>query len=146
MRPLIAAGVALGLAAGLAACGDPEQGYCDAVTKDQTQLTAMISSSSPDALITDLPLLESLAAKSPEDLTDEWQTFLNAITGLRDALGRAGLKTSEFKGNGIPSSVQGQRRRDLIAAADTLSSQAVVDAANGIETEARDVCHVNLGL
>lgn len=145
LKPVAAAVLSLGLAAGLAACGDPNQSYCSAISKDQARLSEMINSSTPDALITDLPLLESLAAKSPDDLTDEWQTFLNAIKGLRDALKGAGLSASDVKG-GLPVSVQGQQRRTLIAAADTLSSHDVVDAANGIETQARDVCTVNLGL
>ncbi|MGI9156033.1 MAG: hypothetical protein ACR2FG_05270 [Marmoricola sp.] len=144
-HPVAAAVLALVLAAGLGACGDPNQSYCSAITKDQARLGEMVNSSTPDALVTDLPLLESLAAKSPDDLTDEWQTFLNAIKGLRDALKSAGLKASDVKG-GLPTSVQGQQRRTLIAAADTLSSHDVVDAANGIETQARDVCKVNLGL
>lgn len=146
MRRLAGAVLAIALAVTLSGCGDPEKNYCKAVTRDQAKLSAMISSSTLDALITDLPLLRSLAAKAPADLTDEWQTFVNAIEGLRDALHNAGVKPSEIKGGDMPAEVQGADRRTIVAAADTLSSTEVVSAANGIETQARDVCKVNLGL
>jgi hypothetical protein len=134
------------LAVGLGACGNAREDYCKAVTKDQAKLSAMINSTTIDALITDLPLLKSLAANAPDDLTDEWQTFVNGVEGLRDALHRAGLTPADFKGGQMPAEVQGQERRNVIAAANTLSSPDVVSAANGIETQARDVCKVNLGV
>jgi hypothetical protein len=137
--------LALVLMVSLGACGNAQQDYCKAVSKDQTRLSAMINSTSVDALITNLPLLKSLAAAAPDDLTDEWQTFINAIEGLRDAVKSAGLSPGDVKG-GVPAKVQGEKRRDIIAAADTLSSTEVVSAATGIETQARDVCKVNLGL
>ncbi|MEP6814927.1 MAG: hypothetical protein ABI873_05205 [Marmoricola sp.] len=134
------------LAISLGACGSARVDYCNAVTRDQTKLSEMINSSTLDSLITDLPLLTSLAGKAPPDLTDEWQSFINAIEGLRDALTSAGLKPADFTGGSMPDSVQGQERRNIIAAANTLTSAEVVSAANGIETQARDVCKVNLGL
>ncbi len=146
MRRLVIAGVSLSLAVTLNGCGNPREDYCKAITADQVQLSAMINSSGADSLITNLPLLRSLAAKAPADLTDEWQTFINAIQGLRDALSQAHLRPGAFQGGKMPDSVQGQQRRDIIAAANTLSSTDVVSAANGIETQARDVCKVNLGL
>lgn len=146
MRRLVVLFLTLVLALTLGACGDTRENYCKAVKGDQVKLSAMINSSSLDALLTGLPLLKSLAGRAPDDLTDEWQTFINAIEGLRDALTKAGVKPSDFKGGSIPASVQGQERRNVIAAANTLSSDEVVSAANGIETQARDVCKVNLGL
>lgn len=144
MRRLVGPVVALVMAATLGGCG--REDYCDAITRDQAKLSAMINSQSLDALITDLPLLKSLATKAPDDLTDEWQTFLNAIEGLRDALHVAGLQPSDFRDGRMPASVTGEGRRNVIAAANTLSSDEVVSAAGGIETQARDVCKVNLGL
>lgn len=134
------------LLATLSGCGDPGQDYCEALRKDQSQLDQMIGSTSVGALLTQVPLLQSLVDKAPGDLTDEWQTFLNVVEGLRDALKKAGLTASDFKGGKIPDSVQGAERRSLIGAADELGSDEAVDAARGIETQARDVCKVNLGV
>lgn len=127
-------------------CGDPGQDYCDALRKDQSQLDEMIGSTSVGALLSQLPLLRRLAEKAPDDLTDEWQRFLNAVESLHDALRNAGLSASDFKGGKVPDAVQGEERRSLIGAADELSSAEVVDAAQGIEAQARDVCKVNLGV
>jgi hypothetical protein len=146
VKRLAVAGVALALAATLGGCGSPEENYCKAITRDQAKLSAMINSSAKDSLITNLPLLKSLAAEAPDDLTDEWQTFVNAIEGLRDALHNAGVEPADFTDDKIPASVGSQQRRTILAADDTLGSAEVVSSADGIETQARDVCKVNLGL
>ena len=91
-------------------------------------------------------MFRDLADAAPDDLTDEWQTFVNALEGLRDALRDAGVKPSEFRHGRIPASVTGDDRQSIVAAADTLSSAPVVSAVSGIETQGRDVCKVNLGL
>ena len=50
----------------------------------------MIDSTSPTALLDHLPMLRDLADQAPEDLADEWQTFLDALEGLDEALKDAG--------------------------------------------------------
>lgn len=146
MRRFSAAVLVLVLGMSLAACGDPEKKYCDALQADQVKIDDIINSSSGAALLNGLPVLTGLAAKAPADLTDEWQTFVNAVEGLRDALKAAGVSASDFTGGKIPASVTGDKRQNLVAAADTLSSDDVVSAVDGIETQARDVCKLNLGL
>ncbi|HEY5419745.1 MAG TPA: hypothetical protein VIL10_03335 [Marmoricola sp.] len=146
MRRLAAPALTLALVSTLCGCGDQEETYCDALRQDRTRIDEIISSSGGDALLAGLPVFRDLADEAPDDLTDEWQTFVNALEGLQDALRDAGVKPSQFRGGRIPTSVTGDDRRSIIAAADTLSSAPVVSAVSGIETQGRDVCKVNLGL
>jgi hypothetical protein len=146
VRRAAAAVLVLVLATTLAGCGDPQKTYCDALRADQVKIDDIINSRSGGALLTGLPVLTGLADKAPDDLTDEWQTFVNAVEGLRDALKAAGVSASAFTGGRIPASVTGEKRQNIVAAADTLSSDDVVNAVTGIESQARDVCKVNLGL
>lgn len=129
----------------LAGCGDRREAYCEQLRKDQSALGEIIGSSTPGALITGLPTLEQVGAKAPPDLTDEWQTFLNAVQGLSDALDDAGLQPSQVRG-GLPKTLSAADRSAVSGAASVLTSEDVVAAADGIETQARDVCKVNLGL
>ena len=145
MKVLAVAVAALLLCPALSGCASQREKYCSALRDDQRQLSAILSSSDPGGLITGLPTLEQLGAKAPDDLTDEWQTFLNAVKGLRDALADADVKPSEYK-DGLPASVIGAKRQAVVGAADTLASADVLDAANGIETQARDVCSLDIGL
>ena len=146
MRRLAATVLTLALSVTLCGCGDQEEQYCDALRKDRTRIDEIINASGGDALLEGLPVFRDLADEAPDDLTDEWQTFLNALEGLQDALRDAGVKPSEFRDGKIPASVTGDDRRTIAAAADTLSSPPVVSAVSGIETQGRDVCKVNLGL
>lgn len=146
MRRLTAIAVSLVLAGALAGCGDPIKGYCSALTKDQPQIADMISDTSSDALVTHLPLLKSLGAKAPDDLSDEWQTFLGAVEGLSDALKSAGIKPSAFANGDKPTGLSAAKLKAIIGAADQLSSDDVVNAANGIDQEAKDVCQIDLGV
>jgi hypothetical protein len=105
----------------------------------------MLNSHSNDAIFRTLPVLQELEGAAPDDLTDEWQTYVNAVLGLRDALKAANVAPSDFVHGKVPASVTGQKKQDIIAAADALSSEDLVSAVTGIETQARDVCKVNLG-
>ena len=146
MRRIAAAALALALTATLAGCGNSEEKYCDALRKDRVQIDEMTNDTSSDALLDGLPLFQDLADQAPDDLTDEWQTFVNALEGLKDALDAADVKGSDFRDGKIPASVTGEKRQSIVAAADNLASSDVVSAVNGIETQGRDVCKVNLGL
>lgn len=152
MSPRLLAGVLvlLALASG---CGNPThlltggndvQDYCSALKGDQKQFAEMMES--PSALVSSLPMLDDLADKAPDDLTDEWQTFTTAVKGLRDALHDAGVKPSEYVDGKAPAGLGVADIKAISDAADELSSQATVDAANGIDDQARDVCKLNLGI
>ncbi|ROR91250.1 hypothetical protein [Nocardioides aurantiacus] len=135
------------LALPLAGCGEPTtEDYCAQLRLDREQLSAMVSASSPTALLDNLELLQGLGEKAPSDLTDEWQTFLGALEDLDRALRSADVSAEDFQGGEPPAGLSPSERRDVVAAADQIRSEEVVSAASGIEQQGRDVCKVNLGL
>ena len=145
-RP-VAAGAVLALLAGLSGCGqDPIDAYCSDLSAHQKQLSTMLDSTSPDALFSHLALLKQLAQKSPSDLQDEWQTFLDAVDDLQAALKHAGVKPSQFTAGKPPAGLSAADEKAIVEAADELSSDDAVNAAAGIQQEATDVCKINLGL
>lgn len=131
----------------LTGCGSSSvDGYCAQLQTDRTKIADMVSAGTPSALLGNLPLLHDLADQAPEDVADEWQTFLGALDGLDKALDRADVRPSDFKDGQPPASLSAADRASIVGAADQVSSDDVVQAANGIEQQARDVCKVNLGL
>jgi hypothetical protein len=106
----------------------------------------MIGSDSPSALLGGLPTLRDLADQAPEDLKDEWQTFLDALDGLAGAIKDAGVKPSDFKGGRPPKGLTEKEQQAISEAANQIGTDDVVQASAGIEQQARDVCKVNLGL
>lgn len=131
----------------LTACGSSSvDGYCAQLQTDRTKIADMITADTPSALLGNLPLLHDLADQAPEDVADEWQTFLGALDALDKALGRADVKASDFKDGKPPATLSAADRASIAGAVQQVSSDDVVTAANGIEQQARDVCKVNLGL
>jgi hypothetical protein len=118
--------------AGVAGCGGGEgtEGYCDAVREQAGELRRLSGSAgeSADADLVQrlLVVFDGLAEQAPDDVADEWTTFVFAWRDLDDALER-------------------DDERAVEAAAGNLTEQRVVDAAAGIERHARDVCGVDLG-
>lgn len=146
MRGWVSA-VALGLLVPLAGCGDPVQNYCSAVQEHRKEIADMVSSESgPEALMKHLPMLRDLADKAPDDLSDEWQTFLNAVENLDDALRRADLKPGDFNNGQAPAGTSPGDVKAVQDAAAQLADPDVVQAASGISQQATDVCKVNFGL
>ncbi len=143
-------GVAAGLASGalvltglLAGCGSSEDDYCAALKQQQS---IFADDGTGVSLLVHLADLEDVAAKAPDDLTDEWQTALTALQGLRDAIVAAGVEPVDFVDGKPPSSVSGADQRRIAAAASRVSEQGVVEAINGIDQQAKDVCKLQLGL
>ncbi|WP_310963302.1 hypothetical protein [Nocardioides terrisoli] len=155
MRTASAAGLVTLVALTATGCGnpvhlftgdDPVATYCAAVRHDRRAFANLLAVGSPTALIRDLPMLQALAAKAPDDIADDWQVFLTAVEGLRDALRGAGVAPGAYVDGKPPAGLDRAARRSIAQAADALSSQATVDAAGTVEQEARDVCKVNLGM
>ncbi len=149
MRPTAGRALAvLVLALPVAACGgEPSvEDYCEQLASDRQELADLVSSGSPTALLAGLDLLEELGAQAPRDLRDEWDTLTGALRGLQDALDEAGVAASDFEDGKPPEGLAPADREDVAEAAQRVRAPDVVEAASGIETQARDVCKVNLGL
>jgi hypothetical protein len=142
----LAPAVVVTLLLALAGCGDPIEDYCSQLKQDRKQFAEMLDSSSSSALLGNLPMLRDLAEKSPDDLADDWQTYLSAVEGLDDAIKDAGAKPSDFDGGKPPAGLSKADQKAIAEAASQITTQDVIDAASNIEQEARDVCKVNLGL
>jgi hypothetical protein len=146
VRRLFAAIVASTLALTLAGCGDQENTYCAALTADQEKFAALQDDTTGVGLLDQLPMLRRLADKAPDDLDDEWQTFLGALDAFADTLSSAGVKPDDFVDGKPPVGLSADVRSRIAAGANELASTDVVAAANGIEQQAKDVCKLQLGL
>jgi hypothetical protein len=128
----------------LGGCGDPTQAYCGSVADHRQQLAQIFNSGSPTALIDNLTLLKDVAGRAPADLTDEWQTFINAVENLDQAIHDADVSPSSFHHGRPPQGLSRAARRQIADAASQLASPQVVSAADGIVQQARDVCHLDI--
>jgi hypothetical protein len=128
------------------ACGDPEKNYCQALSADQDTFAEMQDDTSGLGLLKQRSMLHTLADKAPDDLDDEWQTFLGAIDAFAKTLADAGTKPGDFVNGKPPAGLSAAERTRIANAASELSSSDVVEAASGIEQQAKDVCKLQLGL
>jgi hypothetical protein len=145
-RRLLTALAAVVLALSLQACGDQEKSYCSALSSDQKTFAEMQEDSTGVGLLTRRTMLHSLADKAPDDLTDEWQTFLGALDAFATTLHDVGVKPTEFVDGQPPARLSAADRARVAQGASELSDADVVEAANGIEQQAKDVCKLQLGL
>ena len=144
MRRPLALLVASTLLLGATACSetadDRRAAYCAQVKKDSTTLSKDVAEGGPGAFVEVLPTLERLAKKAPSDLKDEWQTLLNALTGLQDALDATGLEPGDIKGGKLPRDLSRADKKLVREAASVLTTPEVVAATQGIEQHALDIC------
>jgi hypothetical protein len=148
MRPPRSAALILvaALALGLQGCGDSEKAYCRALKADQKTFAEMQEDTSGLGLLDKRSTLQALADKAPDDLDDEWQTFLGAIDAFAGTLHDAGVKPGDFVNGKPPAGLSAADRTRIANAATELSSSDVVEAASNIEQQAKDVCKLQLGL
>jgi hypothetical protein len=145
----VVAGVTLLLSVTLAACSDPEKDYCEEFLDSRQQLSDLAGqqaqageqgSGGVDVITPTLEAFEELRQLAPEELQDEWDTLVFAYRDLADALERAGVDPADYQGGEAPEDVTPQVRRELARVAGKLDAPRVVEAANGVEGHAAQVC------
>ena len=133
---------------GLVSCGDdddPFAAYCKEVKAQQTALSEDLAGGET-GLIDALPEFEKLAAKSPDDLQDEWHTVTSRIGALVDALEGAGVDPATYDRKEPPAGLSDADRDAIDAAARAMAKPEMVQALAGVEQQARDVCRTPLTL
>jgi hypothetical protein len=134
------------LAAGLSGCADQKEKYCDAVKDHQQELGEVLGEEGPTALLKALPIFRDLADEAPQDIRDEWRTFIAALEGLESALEDAGVDPATYDRDNPPADLSQAQQDKIDAAALELVSPQTETAFEGIQQQARDVCHTTLQL
>lgn len=138
------------LLGGLTACGGDEDAvggeYADYCAKAKQYQEIFADDGTGLSLVNNLTKLKRLADLAPEDMKDEWQTFLAGLEGLDAAIRAVGLKPTDFHDAEPPLGIADTERALIATAADRLAQDDVVSAATGIEQQAKDVCKLQLGL
>ncbi len=146
-RPAAAlAGVVL-LGAALAGCAGDTESYCSALSEQKEELQRLSEEAGEpgeDLMGSSLGVFEELRDEAPDDIVDEWDTFVRAWRGLTEAVDDAGIDVSDFDPENRPDGV-GEDEYDAVKqAAGQLRTPRVVEAAAGLEQHALDVCKVDL--
>jgi hypothetical protein len=128
------------------ACGDKEKGYCAAMSADQKLFAEMQDDPTGLGLLAHRSTLHDLGDRAPDDLRDEWQTFLGALDAFAKTLDQAGVQPGAFVDGRPPADLSAAERTRIAHAASELAAPDVVEAADGIEQQAKDVCKLQLGL
>lgn len=134
----------LGLAPGLTACGGDD--YCGAVKEHQAELTDVTASGSPAALLEALPIFRDLRDQATDDIRDDWNALLGPLEDLDAALRAADVDPASYDGKRVPADVTDAQRTRIEEAAAALAQPEVVQAFDGVQQQAKDVCHTPLSL
>ncbi|CAI9406254.1 hypothetical protein [Nocardioides sp. T2.26MG-1] len=141
---VLAAAVLLPLLAGCG--GDPQEAYCGAVKDHQEELSGIVGSGEPDALLKALPVFRDLQAQAPDDITDEWQQVVGRIEALSEALDEAGVDAATYDRDHPPAGLTDEEKARIDAAATELGSGTTLRALQDLDQQARDVCRTPLTL
>lgn len=130
----------------LAACGDDQDGYCDAVSEHQEHLSEIVGGGKPDAMLQALDIFQDLADRAPSDISDEWQQVVGSVESLQDALDDAGVDGATYDRDNPPSDVTAEQQEAIDDAAARVGGAETVRAITDLDQQARDVCHTPLTL
>jgi hypothetical protein len=131
----------------LAGCGgDPKDDYCDAVRSHQQELSDIVGSGEPDALLQALGVLRDLQDRAPADITDEWQQIVGRVEALAEALDDAGADPATYDRDDPPPGMTEEQKARIDAAAAQLGSGTTLRALQDLDQQARDVCQTPLTL
>ena len=144
-RQALALAVALALPMATA-CSDSTSDYCRAVEEHQQELSEIVAGGGPDALLEALPIFEDLAAQAPQDISDEWDTIIDALQALEKALEDAGVDPATYDHENPPPDLSAAERDRIAAAADGVADPRTGTALAGVDQQARDVCKTPLYL
>lgn len=134
------------LAVSLVGCASDTERYCDTLSEKKQTLTDLAVSDDADVLDRTLDVLRDLRDEAPPDIEDEWSTLVFAYETLADAFDAAGTSPGEYDPASPPRGVTEEQAERIEGAAAELGSARVMQAADGLEQHARDVCKVDLGL
>ena len=140
---------ALLVLASLTGCASTTEKYCGTLEDEKQTLTDLAQSSKEpgsDLFGDSLAVFEELRDASPDDIRDEWDTYVFAWEGVADAFDEAGVSPQDYQPGEKPPGVTDEQTKAIEDAAAGLGSDRVRDAGTGIEQHARDVCKVDLGL
>lgn len=143
---VVVAGLATVIVPRLQQSSDPSSAYCHDLSTRQSQLSTILGSGDPTALVDNLALFKTLAGDAPSDVAGSWTALTTAIQSLQTAIAASGHRPSEFAGGTFPPGITPAQRQAIKAAADTLTSPTTVAASATIDQEVRDVCHLDLGM
>ena len=147
MRRLLAAALLVPLLSSLlAGCGSEQDDYCGAVKDHQAELSDIVGSGDPDALLKALGIFRDLQDKAPGDITDEWQQLVTSVEGLQEALQDAGVDPATYDRSDPPTGLSAEDRARIDAAAKALGSGTTLRALQDLDQQARDVCKTPLTL
>lgn len=132
----------------LTGCASESEQYCDELKDKRQTLNDLAVAETPpsDALEQTREVFEDLHDAAPADIKDEWFTLLSAYEALVEAFDDAGTNPAEYDPEAPPEGVTDEEVQRIEDAAAKLASRRVLDAADGLEQHARDVCKVDLGL
>ena len=145
MRTALAA-LALTAAVAPAGCADQRETYCDAVASHQRELSDLVGSGHPDALLRALPTFRDPQAKALGHFTDECQQVTTSVAGLATALDEAGVDPATYDRAHPPAGLAAADRARIDAAAKELGSGTTLRALQDLDQQARDVCGTPLTL
>ena len=128
----------------LTGCGGDD--YCGAVEEHQAELTDESASGSPAALLEALPVFRDLQEQAPDDILDDWETFLDPLTELDEALEAADVEPATYDPENLPADLTDEERERIEAAGAALADPAVVAAFDGVQQQAKDVCHTPMSI
>lgn len=143
MRRLLAIALLLPL---LAACGFGKDDYCSAVEDHQQELSDIVGSGEPDALLQALDIFRDLQDRAPDDITDEWQQLVGRIEALAEALDDADVDPATYDRDHPPAGLTEEQKARIDAAAAQLGSGTTLRALQDLDQQARDVCQTPLTL
>jgi hypothetical protein len=135
------------LALPLTGCASEQEKYCSALADEQKNLERLSAGSDDPGsgdLARTIDVFERLRAEAPDDMVDEWDTYVTALQALEKALDDAGADESMFTDGERPEGMSKDDYASISSAAVELRSTRVVQAAAGIENQARDVCKIDL--